>query len=100
LLDRQFGRLFPFENAPDIAAGEAIGIGNARSITDQPANVGKLAQVVDRRERMARRQPDQLIAPAQKKSIGPDDDGVATLLDEAREGRVDVAVAAARTSVI
>src|SRR5258708_7490414 len=49
---------------PSIAAGEAISIGNARSVTDQPAKFGKLAQKIDCRERMALRQPDQLIAPA------------------------------------
>jgi hypothetical protein len=57
LLDRQVGRLFPFENPPDVTAGEAIGIADARSITDQPADVGKLAQEIDCRQRMTRRRP-------------------------------------------
>ena len=44
LLDRQVGRLFPFENALGVAAGEAIGIGNTRPVTDQPTDVGKLVR--------------------------------------------------------
>src|SRR3984893_17142050 len=39
LLDWQLGWLFPFENPPDVATGEAIGIANARTITDQPAHI-------------------------------------------------------------
>jgi hypothetical protein len=38
LLDRQVGRFFAFENPPDVATGEAVAIGNARSVTDQPTN--------------------------------------------------------------
>jgi hypothetical protein len=94
LLDRQVGGLFAFENPPSVAAAEAIGIDNARAVTDQPANVGKLAQKVDCRQRVARRQPDQLITPAYKKGIGANDHAVGALLNEARERRVDIAFAA------
>ena len=66
LLDRQVGRLFPFENPPGVATAEAIGIGNARSVTDQSANLDKLAQKLDCRHRMARRQSNHLIAPTHK----------------------------------
>ena len=94
LLDRQVGRLFTFENPPGVAASEAKGIGNTRAVTDQSANVGKLSQIIDCRERMARCEPDQLIAPTQEERIGAYDDGINMLLNETREGCVDIAFAA------
>jgi hypothetical protein len=94
LLDRQVCRLFAFENPPGVATSEAIGIGNTRAVTDQSANVGKLSQIIDCWERMARCEPDQLIAPAQKERIGAYDDGINMLLNETREGCVDIAFAA------
>src|SRR5262245_28234574 len=66
LLHRQVGWLLPFENAPGVAADKAKRIGDARSIADQPAIIDKLAQVIACRKRMARCQPDKLIAPTQK----------------------------------
>jgi hypothetical protein len=42
---------------------------------------------------VTRRQPGQLIPPTRKQRIGPDDDGVGTLLDQARESRLDIAFA-------
>src|SRR5258708_1145836 len=66
LLDRQVGWLFAFENSPRGAADESKGVGNARAVTDQPTDVGKLAQIINCRKRVARCQPDELIAPTQK----------------------------------
>src|SRR6266404_6818214 len=43
---------------------------------------------------MARREPDQFIAPIYKECIGAHDDGVSILLDGARECCVDIAFAA------
>src|SRR4029077_6534989 len=90
----QVGRLFTFENPPGVAASEAKGIGNTRAVTEQSANIGKLSQIIDCRERMARCEPDQLIAPTQKERIGAYDDGINMLLNETREGCVDIAFAA------
>src|SRR5262249_10560543 len=84
LLDRQVGRLFAFENPPGVDAGEAIRIGNAGSVTDQPAGHYKLAQIIHGRHGMARRQLDQLIAPAAEECIAVEDYRVDTLLGEAR----------------
>src|SRR5262245_7974188 len=94
LLDRQVGRLFAFENPPGVDAGEAIRIGNAGSVTDQPAGHYKLAQIIHGRHGMARRQLDQLIAPAAEECIAVEDYRVDTLLGEARKSGLDFAFAA------
>ena len=60
----------------------------------QPADGDKLAQEIDCRHRMTRRQTDHLIAPTHEESIGADNNRVGTLLDRTREGRVDLAFAA------
>src|SRR5262249_12595457 len=87
---RQVGRLFAFENPPDVATAEAVGIGNARSVTDQPTSVGELAQIMDRWQRMACCQCDQLIGPTGEQLIAADDDGVYALLGQALEGSVNI----------
>src|SRR5215813_6158396 len=56
----------PLRIRPRGAAGESKGVGNARAIADQPADLGKLAQIINCRKRVARCQPDELIAPTQK----------------------------------
>src|SRR5262245_7075804 len=50
LLDWQFTGQLTFEDPPRVTTGEAIDIGDARSITDKPASCGKLAQIVNRRQ--------------------------------------------------
>src|SRR5262245_1832134 len=46
LLDRQFGWLFPFEDAPDVAASDVKGVANTSSVYDKPASDGILTQVI------------------------------------------------------
>src|SRR5262245_26279850 len=58
LLNRQVSRRFAFENPRGVATSEAIGIHLAGSIAHQSTNVSKLAQKIDCRHRMTRRQPD------------------------------------------
>ena len=53
LLDRQVGRCFAVENAGDIAAFQAVGSGQAVSVTDQAAGDGKFWVCRDRCDGMA-----------------------------------------------
>ena len=57
--DRQIGRLLALENPPGVNARLPIGIHNAGPVAHQAASRGSFAIVVDRRQRMARRQRNQ-----------------------------------------
>src|SRR5580692_2821452 len=55
LLDRQVGGLFAPEDPTGIVSDLTVRIRQAASIAHQPASRGKLAQIVNRRNRMTRR---------------------------------------------
>ena len=94
LLDRQVGGLLALENAAGVDANLAIRLCNAGSVAHQTAGRGVFAPIEDRRYRVARRQCDQLIAPAVEERIGGDKERASALLRKDREGRVDATFAA------
>src|SRR5262245_60139468 len=61
-LDRHFGWLLALEDAADVDGRLAILVLKIRSVAHQPTSFGKLAPMVQRRQRMAHRQRDELHA--------------------------------------
>src|SRR5215831_4257749 len=72
LQDRQFGRFRTLENAAGIDARLAIRPGEAGRIADQAACFDVIAQFVDRRNRMSRRQGDDLLELAPQNWAAPE----------------------------
>src|SRR5271165_3289081 len=70
LLDRQIGGLGALENLSGINAELAIYIGEARPIADQAAGHDGLTPCIDRRDRIARRQRQELVAMRIKERAG------------------------------
>src|SRR5262249_11204855 len=94
LLDWQVGWPFALENPAGVAAGKAICIVEIGSVTDQATCSDEFTKLVARGDCVAGRRGNQLIASAQEKRIAGSQDGIDTLLSEARERRFDVAFAA------
>ena len=80
LHDRQVGGLFALENPAGIDAGQTISIGNVATVAHQAAGGGELAHPIDRGHRVARRQRDDLFAPAVEERIGADEERADPLL--------------------
>src|SRR5262249_47179452 len=66
----------------------------ARSVTDEPARHYELPMRVHGRNRMARRERNELLNPAVKKNIVTDEQRPGSCLDEIHERGVDLAVGA------
>jgi hypothetical protein len=94
LLDRQIGRLGALEDLSGVNADLAVGTGEAHSIADQAAGRGVFTPVIDRRDRMACRQRQELLAPAEEERVAGEDERAGMQLDEGCEGGVDLAFAA------
>src|SRR5215831_8038954 len=94
LLDRQICGLFAFHNSSGVDADMMIGGAQARSVAHQAAGQGKFTPSEDRRNGMARGQQHELIAPDGKELVGLHDEPADALIDDGRQGRVDLAVAA------
>ena len=62
--DRQVGRLLALEDAAGVDADLTIRIRDAGSVAHQAAGLDELAILIDRGQRMASRQCDELFAPA------------------------------------
>src|SRR5262249_6065594 len=60
------------ENAADVNTGLAIAVGQASTVTDQPACDGKLVLLVNRRDSMMRCQRHDLIAPTVEEWVRAD----------------------------
>jgi hypothetical protein len=88
--DRKIARLLALENPPRINARLAMRNGKAGPVAHQAAGRRKLARIVDRGHGMARRQCDQLITLTDEKRIGANDQGSGSLLDQRREGRIEI----------
>src|SRR5204863_1165295 len=80
--------------AAGIHAGLTISVGKAGSVAHQPADGSELAHIINCWQRMPRRQLNNSVAVAKQHGIGPYENAIDTLLGEACEGRVDVALAA------
>ena len=91
LIDRQVCRLLALENARSLDAGAAIAIREAISIAHEAACTGHLPIDVNGRNRMACRERRDLFAPARQEGITSDDQRPDVILNNAREGGVDVA---------
>src|SRR5207237_953982 len=90
LLDRQVGRLCTLEDFPGVDTGPAIRVADTRPVAHQAAGVDKLAREIDRRNRVARRERDELLAATEKKGIGAEREHADPLLTKAREGRINL----------
>src|SRR5262249_7735004 len=89
LHDRQVRRLRAFENLSDVGAGLPPRIRNAGSVAHQTADFSRLAVGKRSRNRVARREIDQLDAPGRQKSITGDEKGVRPLARERCKHRFD-----------
>ena len=91
LHDRQVGRLLALEDAAGIDAGLTIRIRDAGPVAHQAAGRSKFAQRVDRWQRVAGCQRDNVFAPAGEECIGNDEKCVGALLGKRGENCVDLA---------
>src|SRR6266511_3990570 len=82
------------EDLAGVKTGLAVRIGNAGSVAYQPAGHGELPQEVHRRQRVARRQRDKTIAPAEIQRVAADEEREVASTGEARESRLKVIFAA------
>ena len=94
LHDRKVGGFLAPENATGVGADLAVGLGKTIPVAHQAAFGGELPPLVDRRNRMARRQCYQLVAVAVEERIGRDDERANPLLDEICKDRIDFALGA------
>src|SRR5262249_26230007 len=70
LLDRQLSGFNPLENATHVNAAFVIAIPEHRSIAHQATDFGILADFVERRNCVSRRQRDEMLAPAVEERVG------------------------------
>src|SRR5262249_20570340 len=98
LHDRQFRRLFALEDTASIGADFAKVL-EAPSVTHHPACVGKVAKGKNRRERVARRERQELATAAEEKRVGPNYERIGPLLHNARKGHVDLVTGAGGKNV-
>ena len=96
LHDRQVRGLRALEDAAGIDADLTIRIRNAGSVAHQPADFGISRDRISRRDRVARRQVDQLDTPAGEEGVGADEERVGPLARKRCEGRIDLAAGARR----
>src|SRR6516164_10073382 len=89
LLDRQVSGHRAFEDPSGVNAELAKGRSDARPIADQAPGSGEFTQCIDRRNGMARRQPDELLAPAGEEWLATDNEPVGMQLEEGRKSGVD-----------
>ena len=89
LVDRQVARVVALQNASDVDAVATIRIRQVVAVAHQAARRDVLAARIDRRDCVARREGDDLIAPVEVERIGRDDERRGPLLHEGGEGRVD-----------
>src|SRR5262245_18006764 len=87
---RQVGRFFAFEYPAAVNAGLTTCIGYTCSVAHQATGRGKLAHRIDRRQRVAGSQCDELFAPIFKKRIDVDKQRRGPLVDERGEGWLEV----------
>src|SRR5262245_51512027 len=87
---RQVGWPHAVENSTGVDPALAIGLREAWSIAHQATCVDEHALRVDRGDRVARCQSDDLLTTAHEERIVGDEESVRPLLDKARPGRVDL----------
>src|SRR6516164_7894511 len=90
LLDRQVGGLLALENAAGVFAGYSGHRGESRTVADQTAGSGKLADKVDRGDTMSRRHRWQLSTPAVEERVVTDEQRIHTPSLDRRESSLDI----------
>src|SRR5262249_47391765 len=78
------------EDATGMDTDLPIRIRQAGSVAHQAADFGIFTRAIGGRDRMARRQEDQLNTSADKKGAAADENRVGSLTRKRREGRIDV----------
>jgi hypothetical protein len=82
------------ENPSDLPGDQAIRIRQAKSVAEQPARRGELANIVHCGQCTPRRECDQLLAPKEEKRLDGNEDRAGPRLDESFEGDVKVVLSA------
>src|SRR4051794_39211427 len=90
LHDWQVGRVCTLEDATGIDTDLTIHIRQAGSVAHQAADFGIFTRPIGGRDRMARRQEDQLNTSADKKGAAAHENRVGSLTRKCREGRIEV----------
>src|SRR5262245_57066554 len=88
----EVGRFFTLKDAAAIDAGLAKLLGNAWSVTHQPAGFGELARRIDCGQYMARRQRSKLHAVVVEQWTRSKNEGFNSLFHDVGKGVVDVAI--------
>src|SRR6516162_6150496 len=91
---RQISRLLALEYSPGIDADLAVSIGYAGRVAHQTTGRDKLAQVIDRGNRMPGRQRDNPFPMREHERASTVEQRTSPMLDERCKGGLDVAVAA------
>src|SRR5262249_34774567 len=91
---REVGRLGALEDFAGVDTGLTVRFRLAGSVAHQAAGFRKVAQGVDRRNRMSRRQRGNLKAPADKERIRADQERVGSIADKRPKGSLDLATVA------
>ena len=91
--DRHFGRVGTVEDLANIGACLTISTCNARTVTDQAAILDVVAQIITRRDGMARCQRDKRLPLACEERTAVDQDCTGTCLNNPGEGGLKVALA-------
>src|SRR5215468_8775855 len=90
LHNRQVRRFCTLEDATSIDTDLTIRIRQAGSVAHQPADFDIFTRPIRGRDRIARRQEDQLDTSADKKGAAADENRVGSLTRKCCEGRIDV----------
>src|SRR5262245_23555565 len=97
--DRHICRLLALEDTAGIDAGQAKLVHGARSVAHQSADLDKITQVVDRRQRMARRLRDDLYTTVTEQALWTDEECIRALLHKAGECNIDLPTVAGAEKV-
>jgi hypothetical protein len=87
---RELSRLVALENAAGIDACLSVCVGNARSIADETARRGVLAEWIDRGNLETRGPLYNVLAPVDEKRVGPDKKCVGPPLGDGGENRIEL----------
>jgi hypothetical protein len=93
LHDGKIGGLLAFENAADEASGLAIRVMGIGAIAEESAGHHEMPKFVDRGDRVALGQGNDLVLPIGEECIGRHDEPADFQLGEARESRIEVVFA-------
>jgi hypothetical protein len=93
LQHRQVGGFLAPQNATHIDAGQAMRVREIRPVAQQTSGLGQLTPIIDRRNPETCCDLRQPTARVEKERIGSDEQRADALLPEARERRIELALA-------